>query len=49
MKQKMEKEQYRVAKAHLVAEMQEGQSWQRVLPHTAVDNSDFSPNRLTGL
>ena len=46
MKQKMEKEQYRVAKVHLVAEMQEGQSWQRAAASARLQISQSNAYRL---
>jgi transposase len=46
MKQKMEKEPYRVAKAHLVAGMQEGQSWQRAAASAGLQASQSNAYRL---
>jgi transposase len=46
MKQKMEKEQYRVAKVHLVAGMQEGQSWQRAAASAGLQISQSNAYRL---
>lgn len=46
MKQKMEKEQYHVAKAHLVAGMQEGQSWQRAAASAGLQISQSNAYRL---
>lgn len=46
MKQKMEKEQYRVAKARLVAGMQEGQSWQRAAAFAGLQISQSNAYRL---
>jgi len=46
MKQKMEKEQYRVAKVHLVAGMQEGQSWQRAAASAGLQISQSNAYQL---
>jgi hypothetical protein len=46
MKQKMEKEQYHVAKVHLVAGMQEGQSWQRAAASAGLQISQSNAYRL---
>jgi len=46
MKQKMEKEQYRVAKVHLVAGMQEGQSWQKAAASAGLQISQSNAYRL---
>jgi len=46
MKQKMEKEQYRTAKAHLVAGMQEGQLWQRAAASAGLQISQSNAYRL---
>jgi transposase len=46
MKQKMEREQYRVAKAHLVAGMREGQSWQRAAASAGLQISQSNAYRL---
>ena len=42
----MDKEQYRVAKAQLVACMQEGQSWQRASAHAGLQISQSNAYRL---
>ena len=46
MKQKMEKEPYRVAKIYLVAGMQEGQSWQRAAASAGLQISQSNAYRL---
>src|SRR5260221_3240976 len=46
MKQKMEKEPYRVAKVHLVAGMQEGQSWQRAAASAGLQISQSNAYQL---
>jgi transposase len=46
MKQKMEKEPYRVAKARLVAGMQEGQPWQRAAASAGLQISQSNAYRL---
>ena len=46
MKQKMEKEQYHTAKAHLVAGMQEGQLWQRAAASAGLQISQSNAYRL---
>ena len=46
MKQKMGREQYPVAKAHLVAGMREGQSWQRDAASAGLQISQSNTYRL---
>jgi transposase len=46
MKQKMEREPYRVAKAHLVAGMREGQSWQSAAASAGLQISQSNAYRL---
>jgi transposase len=46
MKQKMEKEQYHAAKAHLVAGMQNGQLWQRAAASAGLQISQSNAYRL---
>ena len=46
MKQKMEKEQYRVAKVPLVAGMQKGQSWQRAAASAGLQISQSNAYQL---